>query len=334
MKKFLLIPVLLFLGCSSKNEFIPENSKKKVLLSKADIKYLQDYTKKTLTFKELKLKYVKKENFLDDGVRAEWVYFDENNKELGKFKKINKDLAVNGEKLLILTQKKLVKLPYMVASATKNSNLIAIVFENNSIGIYDLKKQKLIFYRENDPVIVTKYLKASPVFYNELILFPLLTSQIGIYDLKTNDFIRNIDLSDDNLINNIIYLNIVNNQLFMATPNKIVLFDPNYLIDFKGAIKHVINDDKYIYLFMVDGKVIKFDTNLKKVKEINLPFADFFAPEFCKGDIYTVTYNKYLIKITKDLNVSVYSGNDFDTSEPLKIKDCKIYNSDKVYFLE
>jgi glutamate synthase domain-containing protein 3 len=120
----------------------------------------------------------------------------------------------------------------------------------------------------------------------------------------------------------------------MATPNKIVLFDPNYLIDFKGNIKHIIGYGKYLYVFMVDGKIIKFDSNLKKIKQTTLPFADFFAPGICKGNIYTVTHNKYLVKITKDLNVTVYKGNDFDTSDPLRIKGCKIYNSDKVYFIE
>lgn len=336
MRKSLIFSILLlfFLGCSSKDVFVPKNPKEKVLKSQTKNEYLRDYTKKNLTFKTLELKYVKRNSFIDDGVRGEWVYYDKNENKLGKYKKINDDLAVRGDKLLLIKEKKIIPFPYMVASASKKRNFIALTFENNAIGIYDLKKNALIFYQENEPVIIAKYLKSSPVFYNDLILFPLLNSKIGVYDLRGNKFIRNIDLADDNILNNIIFLKIVNNQLFMATPQKIILFDPNYLIDFQGDIKHIINMDKNLFVFLVDGKIIKFDTNLKKLKEINLPFADYFAPGVCNGNIYTVTSNKYLIKISKDLNVTVFEGTDFDTKAPLKIEGCKIYNSDKVYFIE
>ena len=331
---FIVLGVFFLLGCSSKDVFVPKKVEKKQLKSKTRIEILNDYTKKNMTFKTLTLKYVKKTSFIDDGVRGEWVYYDEKGKKLGKFKKINEDLAAKGEELLLIKENKKIKLPFMVASATKKDNLIAITFENNAIGIYDTKKNSLIFYQENEPVVIAKYLRAAPIFYNDLILFPLLNSKIAVYDSTNNTFIRNIDLADDNILNNIIFLKIVNNQLFMATPQKIILFDPNYLIDYQGDIKHIIDLDGFIYLFLVDGKIIKFDTSLKKLKEVNLPFADFFAPSICNGYIYTVTSNGYLIKIDKDLKINVYTGNNFDTSEPLRINNCKIYNSDKVYFIE
>jgi len=326
---YFLIPFLI-LGCSSK-EFVDKSAREINLKSKSH-KELVDYTKKGETFRELTLKYVKPTSFIDDGVRGEYVYYDEKHK-LGKFKKISKDLGANGDKLLLIKEKKVIKLPSLIYLAVKNNNLIAIVFEDNSYGLYDLKKDRLIFYRKDDEVIGAKYLGAFPVFYNNLIFFPLLNGKIAVVDKKGN-FIKNIDISDENIIDNIIYLSIVNDTLFMATPERLVLFNPNFLVDYKTSIKHIIDDGKYIYIFSVDGKVIKLDSNLKKLKEKEFPFASFFKPSICKGNIYTLTYSGYLIKLTPNLDYKVYRVKNLNPAFPLKIKGCKIYNEDKVFLIE
>ena len=122
----------------------------------------------------------------------------------------------------------------------------------------------------------------------------------------------------------------------MATPSKLVLFNPSYLIDYKADIKHIIAYNNYIYIFTVDGYIIKLNTNLKEIKKIKLPYASFYAPSVCKGNIWTVEKEGYLIKITPDLNIKVYTGNGFDTDwdDELKLDGCKIYNNDKVYVIE
>ena len=329
MRLLFLIPFLI-LGCANK-EFSYKNAKEINLKSKSNKEFI-DYTKKAETFRTLRLKYVKKTSFIDDGVRGEWVYYDEKHK-LGKFKKISKDLAVNGDKLLLVNEKKVIKLPFLVFLAKRDKNLIAIVFEDNSYGIYDLNKNKLVFFRKDSDVIASKYLSAFPIFYKDLILFPLLNGKIAVVDRNSN-FIRNIDISDDSIMDNIIYMDIVGDNLFIATPNKLVLFNPNFLIDYKESIKHIIDDGKNLYIFSVDGKVIKINSNLKKLKSVDFPFASFFKPTFCKGNIYTLTYSGYLIKLSKDLNYTVYKVNNLNPAFPLKLKGCKIYNEDKVFFIE
>ncbi len=334
MKYLALITTLLFFaGCATK-QFEDKNAKEINIKSKTKEMILQDYTKKALTFKKLTLKYVKPTSFIDDGVRGEWVNFDINGTKLGKFKKIDNNLAVYADKIMILKNKKIIKFPYLIFTAKKDGDLIAIVFENDGYGVYSLKQKKLIFYKKGDDAIAAKYLTQKPVFYKGLILFPLLDGKVAVLDKKTMQFIRNIDISDESIIDNVIFMSIVNNSLFMATPKRLVLFNPNFLIDYKDSIKHVIALNGYIYLFNNEGKVIKFDSNLKKIKEINFPFASFFAPSICNGDIYTITYSGYLIKITPDLKYSVYKTDQFDTSSPLRIKGCRIYNQDKVFFIE
>ncbi|MEO1922899.1 MAG: hypothetical protein ABGX25_00080 [Nautiliaceae bacterium] len=324
MKKSLIfiLPLILFLGCADKNVFKPQKVVKKRLSYEKKDTVLVDYTHKALTFQ-------KEKGFLNKKVE----YFDENGKSLGSFEKLSENLAVNGDTLLLLDSKQKIKLPYLVYRAYKKDNLIAVVFENNAEGVYDLKKNKLVFYKENEPVLVAKYLGVAPIFYKDLILFPLLNGNISVVDANSLSFIRNLSLGE-NIINNIIFLKIVNHQLFMATPNKLVLFNPNFLVSYDGDIKHILTDGKDLYVFFVGGKIIRFDSDLKKLKETKLDFADYFAPTVCNGYIYTVTSNGYLIKIDRNLKTLVFKTNKFKTDEPLKMKGCKIYNDNKVFIIE
>jgi hypothetical protein len=321
MKKYLLILGLIFAGCSTKH-FEPTKVYEKNLNETTQDKKLSDYTYKHLTF-------VKTKGFF----KEKKEYFDENGKSLGEFIKINDDLAANGDKLLIISQNKVIKLPNLVYSATKNGDLIAVVFEDNEYGIYDLKKKSLIFKNSDDGMIEARYIHASPIFYNDLVLFPLLTGNVAVVDLTKNQFVRNLIISEKNINDNVIFLKIVKDKLFMATPHALVLFNPNFLIHYDDDIKYVIDNGNYLYIFTIDGRVVKLDTDLKKIKEIKLPYASFSFPGVCRGRIYTVEYENYLIEIDKNLNYKVYEG-DFDTDEPLKIQGCKIYNENKVFVIE
>ena len=333
MRYLFLIALFIFSGCGTK-VFEPKEVENKKLKDITINKNLEEYTTKNLTFSTLKLKYTKKQNFLDDGIRVAKVYYDENNKKLGKFIKINRDLAVNGNKLLIISTKKVYTLPYLIFSVTKNKNLVALVFENGKYGIFDLNERKLKALYDSDESLSVKYLHSSPLFYKDLVLFPLLTGNVAVLDLNKFSHIRTLNISNEPFNDNVIYLKIVNNKLFMATPSRIILFNPNFLIDYKADIKHIIDFNNFIYLFTIDGEIIKLSLDLKEVKRVKLPYASFFAPSVCNKNIWSVEKGGYLLKITPNLKVTVYRGNSFNTSEMLKIDGCKIYNEDKVFLIE
>jgi hypothetical protein len=320
-KRYLLILALFLAGCGSKH-FEPEKVYDKNLSFNIQDKKLVEYTYKNLTFEKSKNFFKRKKE-----------YFDENGKSLGKFIKINDDLAVNGDKLLIISQKEIIKLPNLVYSATKKGNLIAIVFEDNEYGIYDLEKKDLIFKNSDDGMLEVRHIHANPVFYNDLVLFPLLNGNVAVVDLNKKQFIRNLIISQKNINDNVIFLKIVNDRLFMATPHSLVLFNPHFLIHYRDDIKYVLNKGDYLYVFTIDGRVVKLDMDLKKIKEIKLPYASFSLPSICNGKIYTVEYENYLIEIDDDLNYKVYKEY-FDIDEPLKIQNCKIYNRNKVFVIE
>jgi hypothetical protein len=321
MKKYLLIAALIFAGCSSKH-FEPKKVIDKNLTFSKNDKKLIEYTYKNMTFEKSK-------GFFNKKIE----YFDENGKSLGKFVKINDDLAINGDKILIISQKKVIKLPNLIYSATKKGNLIAIVFENNEYGVYDLDKENFIFKDSDEGMLEARYIHANPIFYNDLVLFPLLNGNVAVVDLVNKKFLRNLVISEKNINNNVIFLKIVNDRLFMATPHALILFNPHFLIHYDDDIKYVVNNGNYLYVFTIDGRVVKLDLDLKKIKEIKLPYASFALPGVCKGKIYTVEYENYLIVLDKNLSYKVYRG-QFDTHKPIKIQNCKIYNKNKVFLIE
>jgi hypothetical protein len=334
MRYFLLfLSFIYFSGCSIK-VYEPKKTQSKKLKDSYRYGGLSDYTKNGLTFKEMKLKYVKKQSFLDDGVRADFVNYDLKNNYLNKFVKINDDLAAYGDKLYVISSKKVYKLPFLIYSATKNGNLVALVFENGKYGVYDLQARKMKYLYDSDEVLSVRYTHADPLFYKDLILYPLLSGGVAVTESKNGQYIRTLNISQNQFNDNVIYLKIVGDQLFMATPSKLMLFNPSFLIDYKADIKHITDYQGCLYLFTVDGDIVKLNKDLKVIKKVKLPYASFFAPSVCKGNIWTVEKGGYLLKISPDLNVTVYTGNGFDTNNALKIKGCKIYNDNKVFMIE
>ena len=114
-----------------------------------------------------------------------------------------------------------------------------------------------------------------------------------------------------------------------------------YVSVLKGAILDVVLDlRKGSKTF---GKHFKIVLSADNNKSVFLPAG--FAHGFLslkKENIVNYNITNYrsakhevsLVWNDKDLKINVYTGNNFDTSEPLRIKNCKIYNSDKVYFIE
>ena len=203
MRYLLILLVIFFTGCSVK-VYEPKKTEHKKLPVNNEYKSLSEYTKNTLTFSTLKLKYVKKSDILDDGIRVEKVYFDKKGNELGKFIKINKDLAVSGKKLYVISQKKVYELPFLIFSATRKDNLVAVVFENGKYGVYDLNNKKMKFIFEGDGVLSVRYLHAQPLFYKDLILYPLLTGNVAVVELNNGKYIRSLNISQNQFNDNVI----------------------------------------------------------------------------------------------------------------------------------
>jgi hypothetical protein len=316
--------VLLWTGCSTREKFHPEKVEVKTLPSKSS-PFLYDYTKNRETFRK-------------GGLFFKNEYLNDLGEKLGDFKMVGARLAGRGNLLKDLDTNRTYTLPAPVVTASKGGGMIAFLLTNNGYGLLNPETGKIEFFQVGEESFSGTYLEPPPLFYHNLVVFPLLSGDIIFYDLNLQKVVNRFTIAtgDQPFNRNIIYLSILNDYLYAATPSKIFVFAPHYYLDYKDDIKHIIDDGTYIYLFTVDGRIIKFGEGLKKLKSVKLKFAEFYAPTICNGKIYTIEKGGgYLIEIDpQTLSYRVWDGTPFNTSDPLRLRGCKIYNGKTIYFLK
>jgi len=165
----------------------------------------------------------------------------------------------------------------MIASASIDNNILAIVFANNTIMVYDMDTNKILFKRKLDNVYALDARIANP-----------------------DKVLRDIVVSSKSYFNNVIFLNVLDNRLVAATQNRVISIDPKHVDFMNVGIKDIIFLGQRIFIFTKDGRIILTTSNLKEIKEQKFKFANFSAAIYGKY-IYAIVKNGYLIAVDKDL---------------------------------
>ena len=232
------------------------------------------------------------------------------------FVAIDKDIAKNG--YILRVDNKNITYPKLIVTAKKRDNLLAILFGDNHFELYNLDTNKTIASAKFGDFLASRKFIAQPYFYKDLLLIPTLDGKVAIFDLKQNKVIKNIVVSDKDYFNNIIYLGVSNDTLIMASRDKIIVISPNFKTEKKYNIKHILVDDKYIYLFTFEGDVKKLNFVLKPIKEVSFKYANIIYPMFYNNKIYFLSRGdkSFLISIDKNLSsnkiipIKVYVDDD------------------------
>jgi hypothetical protein len=323
-----LLFLFLFAGCSSKHYFEPINhdyflddNVTKVLITPD---YIRDINAKSAT--------------LDNN-----MFLDKNGiskKPLPKgYFYLNLDddnfLAVNKHKqLLILKTGKVFTFKSDVISATSKGNILALVFANNSIGIYDtnIKQFKLKRYLKPSPLNDTRI--TMPIFLDKIILIPTLSGQIIVVDSSTYKVIKTLNIDPESEIKNIVLLETSDNILLAGSPNKILSIGSGTIHKKEFFIQSYNMGKKYLYVASLDGTVYKFDLLLNIVDKKKFKYAKFQAIAIGKNDIYLVESQGYIVRLSKDFKkVTTYSF-PFDEDEKIFSTKNKLYIEDKLLIVK
>jgi len=218
------------------------------------------------------------------------------------FLAITKDIAKKGNVLLVDGKK--IKFNSLIVTAIKKDNLLAIIFGDNHFELYDLNQNQTIASESFGEFLAARKFVAAPYFYKQLLLIPTLNGKLVIFDLNNYKVVRSLVVSQKDYFNNIIYLNVVNDSLIVASRDNIIVITPGLVINKNYNIKHILVDGEYIYIFTTEGKIIKTNLLLKPIKEKEFRFANIVEPIFFNNKIYFLNrgYRTYLINIDKDLN--------------------------------
>lgn len=191
-----------------------------------------------------------------------------------------------------------------VVSAKAQDNLLALVTQENTLILYSLTSNETLYQEKGDATYAHDGRLASPHFLNDLVLFPSLDGKVVVVDKNTHKHIRIIVVNTAEFWNNIIFLDVLQNRLVAATPEKIISVSPEVIRNYVADIRDVIFVRDAIYTFTKDGRIILLDIDLNVRKELKFPFAHFTGAIHGKY-IYGIEKEGYLIATDPDLTSSL-----------------------------
>jgi outer membrane protein assembly factor BamB len=193
-----------------------------------------------------------------------------------------------------------------VAAASIKDNILAVVFANNDIALFDTDTKELIFKEQGGKAIAQDRRIVNPYFFNDLVMFPTLDGKVIIVNLAAKKRLRTSIVSSEEYFNNIIYFNIASNKILTATSYKLLSLSQKELRS-RYEIRNILTDENTIYLTTKQGELIALTPELQVESKIKFPFAHFLGMILDGDKLYLLEKEGYLIVVDKnDFSYSVY----------------------------
>jgi len=215
-----------------------------------------------------------------------------------------------------------------LAGATLKDNLLALIFSDNQIMLYDIATDKMVYKEPLSRAVALDARVANPLFLNDLVVFPTLDGRLLIMDSTKKIVLRDVAISNKALFNNVIFLGVENNILIAATSSKIISINPKSINNKNMDVKDIIYKNSKVYVFRKSGRITMLDDSLKKLNEIKLPYA-IFSAVFDNDKLYAVEKKGYLIEIENDLSSYRVYKLPQEIESSLFAQGKRIYFSDK-----
>jgi hypothetical protein len=310
-----------FFGCSNRQYFSPLQTISSYDATIHTISQpIKTLNKNGATLKDNKI--ITKDGILKYKLPDNYSFINKNNKTI---------LAVNNYKQLLVKNKHDIltfTFEQNVIAGALNKNCLALIFEDNTIAIYDINSKKFKFKEYQKSSLINDHRIANPIFLENIVLFPTLNGQIVIVDNKNYKTIGTMTIDADTKINNIIFLKTIGDTMIASTPNRILSLSNNTITTKEYTIKDIILHDKFIYIATLEGEIIKFDLLLNVIKSKKFKFADIYSLAF-GSKLYALESQGYLIELTNDFNNTKIYNFDFDSSYKTLALDNILYFDDK-----
>ncbi|MCI5968952.1 hypothetical protein [Helicobacter sp.] len=293
-----IVGALLFSGCGSKYYFKPEkNVEGSVLYDGSSPAWISSIVRNGATL--LNGQFITKHAEIPD------IRLSRDSKYLNQ---TEEHYIIQHKKSLVLINKNTkeettIELESIPISASKEDNLIAIIFDTNTIAIYDLKRMQIVYRQDNVPAPANNTLIASPYFLSDIVVIPTLDGKLIIVDKVSMRLVRNIVVNGDKFFNNVIFLEAIGSRMVAATPKRVISVSPNIINTFDANIKDLLFFEDRIFIFSNEGEIILTDRDLNETRRIKFPFAHFSATNHGK-DIVVLETQGYMISVDDDLQTS------------------------------
>lgn len=308
----LLTALFIFTGCSQKKYFKVEDTAGTFPQDKQDISAdIISFNRSGATLKngDIVTKDGLKNFKLPEGF--EFINYSE-----------DKIIATNNKNKLFINDKdNIIDVPGIVVAATIKENIMAMIFSDNTIALYDIQNNKYLLKEYLSESLANDTRITNPIFMTNIVLFPTLDGKVVVVGIKENKILKNIVVDANGTFNNIIYLNVVNDTLIAATSNKIVSVGTNNVNIKDFEIRDVISNKNNIYIATIDGQLIKMDSTLNVIAQKKYKFAKIYALAFGTS-LYALESQGFIINVDEDfVNDKIYDFSFDKESKALGINN-------------
>jgi len=209
-------------------------------------------------------------------------------------------------------------------SCTIKNNTLAILYDNNRFILQDMESMKVLFSLKEDEISMINTNTPSPIITNHIVLAPTLSGKLLIIDFATFKILNNVSI-DFESFNNISFLEIINDDLIVATKNTIMTMANNYQDTIKKTsnFMKIINDK--LYVLSENGYIFILDKNLKQIKSHKFKFANLMGFIYDDKYIYILEKQGFIIKSDLNLEKITTFKIDIDTDDKVYFGNKKIY---------
>jgi len=237
--------------------------------------------------------------------------------------KINGDLLLIDENIPKLQEK--FELKKTIAGASVQDDMLAVLFANNEKALYSIQSKELIFKEQGNPPSAVDSNIVNPYFLNELVLFLTLDGKIDIISSESKKLLRSMIVSSEDHFNNVIYFNVINNNMFAATSYRLLSLGDKEMRQ-SYELRDIIFNDEGVWLSTKQGEIYSLTPSLQLKAKKKFPFAHFLGMIVAKEKIYLLEKQGFLIEIDKDLK-------DYKVYE-VEIEDGYVFVSDKSFYFD
>ena len=214
-----------------------------------------------------------------------------------------------------------------VAAATVQGDTIAVLFGNNEMALYSLQTKKMTFKESSNAPIAVDARIGNPKFLKDLVLFLTLDGKIVIVNIADKKLLRSIIIGSEEYFNNVIYLNMIENNMVAATGASVLALSQKESRE-KYEVRDIAYAEDGVWLTTKQGEVIALSPTLQYKAKKKFPFAHFVGISVQNDRVYVLEQGGYMIALSK--NLLSYDVYDIDMDhDAVFVGDGKIYFDDR-----
>jgi len=321
MKKYILLTlfILLFSACSNKQFYKVDNTSS-INTKIIDIPaYIKNINSVGATLEDNR--YIDKNGISNDKLKDGYFFINNSNNDI---------ISANKNHELYINNSKYIKFQNNVIAASLEGDLLALIFSNNVIALYDIKTNTYKLKEYSKPSFLNDTRIAMPLFLSNIILFPTLDGKILIVSKNNYELSKTISIDLNNEVNNIIFMKDLQDSLIVASSNVIASISQNNFVKKEFFIQSYAINENNIYIATLDGRIIKLDEHLNIIASKKYRFAKIQALSLSKDSLLAVESQGYIIKLDLNLKNESIDKISFEDDEKTFSSNAKIYFENKL----